>query len=196
MSPSSTNVSAVVAPAATARDTVGAVDKDARLAAMAPATPDLKGQRGFEYERDLVKKTAEFMKLRARKGQQRAWATLTNKNAFQPPSQKAKLLRRDELDLQEDDTAYDAAKNASFASVPQTVEVKLGDVVTSVRKVRKSAVGDFVMIPPTRSVIPLDDVMSRDLIIDEPWEHIYADDDDESRATTPTKASYADVLAK
>ncbi|KAJ7672729.1 hypothetical protein B0H17DRAFT_913495, partial [Mycena rosella] len=54
---------------------------------------------------------------------------------------------------------------------------------------------DFVVIPH-RSVIVLDDISTHELSIDEPWEHIYGSDEEESAATTPTKGpSYAAILA-
>lgn len=37
--------------------------------------------------------------------------------------------------------------------------------------------GDFEVIPPVRSVIALDDAAKvHDMDLDEPWEHIYAND--------------------
>ncbi|KAJ7069711.1 hypothetical protein C8F01DRAFT_1245898 [Mycena amicta] len=198
MSPS-TNVSTVL-PAAATPDKVAA-DKDARLVASVPGSPSLKDQRAYEHDRQRVMKAADLVKMRARKGQ-RGWAALakgelyisSRKNAFQPGSEKTKLLLPEDLVL-EDEIAYDAAKVASLGGVAPTsaqpVEVKLGDLVTTVRKPRKNTISDFVVIRP-HSVIPLDDITLHDLIIDEPWEHIYGIDDDESPATKAL--SYADIL--
>ncbi|KAF7314322.1 hypothetical protein MKEN_00904800 [Mycena kentingensis (nom. inval.)] len=205
MSPSTANASAVVPSVATP---VVTADKDARLAAPAPATsPVLKDLRAFEHDRQRVKKAAD--RAKTRKG--RGWSALakgeaylsSRKGASQPSSEKTKLLRADEVDPLEDDLAYDAARAkvprpAGHGAQPVAVEVKLADLVTlsGYRKTRKAPMGDFVVIP-ARSVIPLDDFdsVARELVIEEPWEHIYAlDDDDQSPATTPTKVSYADVL--
>lgn len=46
------------------------------------------------------------------------------------------------------------------------------------------------MVPHIRSVIVLDDAAIRDVPVDEPWEHIYGEDD------IPVKApTYATVLS-
>ncbi|CAA7264917.1 unnamed protein product [Cyclocybe aegerita] len=61
-------------------------------------------------------------------------------------------------------------------------------VVTSSRKPRKAKDDDFEFIPPVRSVIVLDDMAeTRDMDVDEPWEHV----DDDFDGTDASKASDA-----
>ncbi|KAF7298943.1 hypothetical protein MIND_00842400 [Mycena indigotica] len=200
MSPSTTTP--LAAPVAASTPVVA--DKDARSVVTVSAAPSVKDQRAYEHDRQRVKKAADLVKMRALKGQ-RGWAALakgdtytsSRKNAFQPGSEKTKLLRPEEVDLLEDEPVYHAAKVASFGGITpdptQPIQLKLGDLMTTFRKPRKATASDFVVIPP-RSVIPLDDMMPRDLIVEEPWEHIYGVDD-ESGANTTTKApSYAQVL--
>lgn len=58
----------------------------------------------------------------------------------------------------------------------QGVRVNLSDLVVQ-RKPHKRNVDGFEVIPPIRSVIALDDVGNvPDMDVDEPWEHIYAND--------------------
>jgi hypothetical protein len=38
--------------------------------------------------------------------------------------------------------------------------------------------GDFEFVPHVRPVIVLDDVMTPDVEVDEPWEHVYGNDDE------------------
>ncbi|KAJ3487966.1 hypothetical protein NLJ89_g11664 [Agrocybe chaxingu] len=68
-------------------------------------------------------------------------------------------------------------------------KVSLSDfVVTSSRKPRKAKDDDFEFIPPVRSVIVLDDMAeTRDMDVDEPWEHV----DDDFDGTDASKASDA-----
>jgi len=208
MSPSTINASAVVPSVAAATPVVA--DKDARLAVTAPTTTaSPKDLRAFEHDRQRVKKVAD--RTKTRKGR---WSALAKgemyisswKEAVQPKptSEKTKLFRAEELELLEDDVAYHVARAVAPARTcaqPLVVEVQLADLVT-LPKTHKRPVRDYVVIPH-HSVIPLDDFeLVRDLVIDEPWEHIYGvddeDEDDSSRATTPTNGkplSYADVLA-
>ncbi|KAJ7761489.1 hypothetical protein DFH07DRAFT_705715, partial [Mycena maculata] len=160
--------------------------------ASSPALPSLKDVRAFEHDRQRVKKAADLVKMRVRKGQGR-WATLakgelynsSRKNVAPLASEKEKRLRADEVDT------FDGALVESRGDldgvpsreVPQPSEVKLSDLVTVRHKPRKGAErvpdGDFVVIPPHRSVIVLDDITSHDLLVDEPWEHIYGAGDEE-----------------
>jgi len=67
------------------------------------------------------------------------------------------------------------------------------DIISFARpgKPRKSKAGDFEVIPKVRSVVVLDDRMNADLEIDDPWEHIDADDSDSGSSQ---KTSYAEVV--
>ena len=54
------------------------------------------------------------------------------------------------------------------------------------------AAGEFELVPGVPVVIALDDHIPEDAELDEPWEHISADELDEKRESPP---SYATVLA-
>jgi hypothetical protein len=204
-------------PATTPDNQVTAVtDKDALLAVSSPALPSLKDLRAFEHDRQRVKKAADLVKMRARKGQGR-WAALvkgelynsSRKSTAPVASEKQKRLRAEEMDALEGPLA-DSGRDVdgvAFSDASPPSEVKLADLITF-RKPRKglgmcicvlspspaerSTDGDFVVIPH-RSVIVLDDIVSRDLLVDEPWDLL---DPEDSTATTPTKGpSYADMLS-
>lgn len=57
---------------------------------------------------------------------------------------------------------------------------------------RLGAAGEFELVPAIPLVIALDDALAEDAELDEPWEHISADELDEKRAAPP---SYATVVA-
>jgi len=81
--------------------------------------------------------------------------------------------------------------------VHYTPEVKLAELVTT-KKPRKGKAGDFEVIPHVRHVIVLDDFTGHDLSIEEPWECIEgeSDEDSHSDASSSKAPSYAAVLAK
>ncbi|KAF7365198.1 hypothetical protein MVEN_00391400 [Mycena venus] len=190
-------------------------DKDALLAVSTPTLPSLKDVRAFEHDRQRVKKAADLVKMRARKGQGR-WSALakgelynsSRKSVAPVLSEKQRRLRAEEVDTLEGPLADNGCDvdGVTSCNPSQPSEVKLADLITF-RKPRK-AVGvyfcllsysperatdnDFVVIPQ-RSVIVLDDITSHDLLVDEPWDLL---DDEDSPSTTPTKAlSYAEILS-
>ncbi|KAJ7505304.1 hypothetical protein B0H11DRAFT_1677529, partial [Mycena galericulata] len=170
--------------------------------ASSPTLPSLKDLRAFEHDRQRVKKAADLVKMRARKGQGR-WSSLakgelyhsSRKNTTPLSSQKEKRLRADEVDVLDMSLPEGRGDLDGVPSrdVSQPSEVRLSDLVTFRSKPRKGPgmfiaswwariaervpEGDFVMIPAHRSVIVLDDITSHDLLVDEPWEHIYGTDD-------------------
>jgi len=181
---------------------VNAADKDTLLAASLPTLSSVKDVRAFEHDRQRVKKAADLVKMRARKSQGR-WASLakgelynsSRKNTSPSESEKQKRLRAEEVEAL-DGSLADSCDFSVVAprDASQPSEVKLSDLVTF-RKPRKGLDDDFVLIPH-RSVIVLDDFATHDLMVDEPWEHIYGSDEEESIATTPTKGpSYAAILS-
>ncbi|KAJ7134643.1 hypothetical protein C8R44DRAFT_870252 [Mycena epipterygia] len=202
MSSTPTSTVSPSSPAVTPDNKVNAAaDKDILLSASSPTLPSLKDLRAFEHDRQRVKKAADLVKMRARKGQGR-WASLAKgelynsarKSTPPPLSEKQKRLRAEEVDALEGslaaDSGYDLDGVASRVT-SQPSEVKLSDLVTF-RKPRKGLDGDFVVIPH-RSVIVLDDITSHDLLVDEPWEIL---SDEEDSAATPTKGlSYAAILS-
>ncbi|KAF9469552.1 hypothetical protein BDZ94DRAFT_1206141 [Collybia nuda] len=75
-------------------------------------------------------------------------------------------------------------------AISSRLEVPLSALVTT-RKPRKGREGDFEIIPYVRPVIALDDDMTHDVEVDEPWEHIYGDDDDQ----LDNEPSYATIAS-
>jgi len=188
-------------PAVTPDNKVNAAaDKDAQLAAPL-ALPNLKEMRAFEHDRQRVKRAAALEKMRARKGQGR-WVSLakgevynsSRRNAAPLSSEKEKQLRAEEVDALDGSLAESRGDLDGVPSrdVAQS-EVKLSDLITFRNKPRKGLDGDFVVVPGHRSVIVLDDIASHDILVDEPWEHIYGTDDEEP--ITTKGPSYADVLS-
>ncbi|KAJ6559174.1 hypothetical protein DFH09DRAFT_860206, partial [Mycena vulgaris] len=200
----SSTVSPSSSPAMTPNTKVNvAADKDTVLAASSPTLSSVKDLRAFEHDRQRVKKAADLVKMRARKGQGR-WASLakgelynSSRKSMTPVfSEKQKRLRAEEVDAL-DGSLADSCDLEGVASRDPALpsEVKLSDLVTF-RKPRKAlgtllvllswpqvakrvTDGDFVVIPH-RSVIVLDDFATHDLLVDEPWEHIYGSDEEES----------------
>ncbi|EIW63855.1 uncharacterized protein TRAVEDRAFT_41282 [Trametes versicolor FP-101664 SS1] len=72
-----------------------------------------------------------------------------------------------------------------------SLEVHLAQLVKPA-KARRSKAGEFELVPAIPLVIALDDALAEDAELDEPWEHISADELDEKRAAPP---SYATVVA-
>ncbi|RPD64731.1 hypothetical protein L227DRAFT_560544 [Lentinus tigrinus ALCF2SS1-6] len=82
-------------------------------------------------------------------------------------------------------------REAQARGVSEPVQVHLEQLVKPGRA-RKSKAGEFELVPGMPVVIALDDHMPDEAELDEPWEHISADELDEKRVEPP---SYATVLA-
>jgi hypothetical protein len=189
--------------------------KDSLLAS-SPSLSSPKDLRAYEHDRQRVKKAADLVKMRARKGQ--GWTSKLHDSKKDSgaglPSEKGKRLTDEEVDSLEGVIALGDSRGDlrdEVVSSDLRSEVKLADLVTS-RKSRKGqgmhfsffpyssvlnlrwgvAEGDFEVIPHIRSVIVLDDIVSQDLVIDEPWEHIYGNDEEDASAKG---LSYAKVLS-
>ncbi|TFK89859.1 hypothetical protein K466DRAFT_597441 [Polyporus arcularius HHB13444] len=80
-------------------------------------------------------------------------------------------------------------REAQARGLAEPVRVHLEQLVKP-SKTRKSKAGEFELVPGMPVVIALDDLDEAEL--DEPWEHISADELDEKRVEPP---SYATVLA-
>ncbi|KAI0658397.1 hypothetical protein C8Q70DRAFT_917642 [Cubamyces menziesii] len=76
-------------------------------------------------------------------------------------------------------------------SLERPLEVPLEELVKP-GKARRSKAGEFEIIPGMPVVIALDEHVVEDAELDEPWEHISADELDEKRVAPP---SYATVVA-
>ncbi|KAJ7784539.1 hypothetical protein B0H16DRAFT_1446739 [Mycena metata] len=203
----SSTTSATVSPAAapTPNKVATVADKDT-LVVSTPAPLSPKDERAFEHDRQRVKKAADLVKMRARKGQSR-WAALAKGELYNssrkitppPVSEKQKRLRADEVDAL-DGLLGDNGTDVDGVRVMRCFTAIGGETVGS-RNLPQVAQGlGYVRVTsssvPHRSVIVLDDIVSHELLVDEPWEHIYGSDEEESAATTPTKGrSYAEILA-
>jgi len=166
------------------------------LSASSPSLSSPKDLRAYEHDRQRVKKAADLVKMRARKGQ--GWTSKLHDSKKDSgaglPSEKGKRLTDEEVDSLEGVIALGDSRGDlrdEVVSSDLRSEVKLADLVTS-RKPRKGQEGDFEVIPHIRSVIVLDDIVSQDLVIDEPWEHIYGNDEEDASAKG---LSYAKVLS-
>ncbi|KAH9854341.1 hypothetical protein C2E23DRAFT_818259 [Lenzites betulinus] len=73
-----------------------------------------------------------------------------------------------------------------------SLEVQLAQFVKPAKVRRSKPAGEFEIVPSIPVVIALDDRLADDAELDEPWEHISADELDEKRAAPP---SYATVVA-
>ncbi|THH30231.1 hypothetical protein EUX98_g3943, partial [Antrodiella citrinella] len=115
------------------------------------------------------------------------------RSGFQPPSQGARpdweegWAEDDWLrEFIEDDEGKPGSKIVRSAS--GTLEVDLTEFLkpAKARKVKR-AVGDFEVLPSVRQVLVLDDRLDGELEVDEPWEHLSLDGEDEKTF------SYAEV---
>lgn len=178
-----------------------------------------------------MKKAEDLVKMRARKVQG-GWGRVypfTGRRGSGAARHQDTRVKEDEIDasaleaLSLSDNIGELHGRNVTKSTSVSAEVKLADLVTFRSKPRKglglgsrsrfsyrmstdvllAAEGDFEVVPHVRSVIVLDDAATRDIEVDEPWEHIYGEDNVNvnggaslSGSVTPTKApSYADVLS-
>jgi len=148
---------------------------------------DAKDRRTYEHIRQRVKKAADTVKMRAQK----------TKRSNSPRRLRFNARRQGGAVRLDEDDVFDAVlidsvnRGDAHTQLPPSsrVDVKLSDLVMT-RLPHKRNDSDFEVVPHIRSVIVLDDVGTRDVSVDEPWEHIYGEDD------LPVKApSYATVLS-
>ncbi|RDB19493.1 hypothetical protein Hypma_013456 [Hypsizygus marmoreus] len=166
-----------------------------------PILPNTKENRAWEHDRQRVRKAADFVKAKARKGQ----AGSMTQTKFCGPRKFDDKVVHDESEVEVLDAVDDVSPpvaDRSRVSRPTPTddgimplsarrsEVQLADLVTS-KKPRHGREVDFEVIPHIRSVIVLDDNIPPDLDFDEPWEHIYGVDDDQ----TTHEPSYAKIAA-
>ncbi|KAH9914638.1 uncharacterized protein BXZ73DRAFT_54876 [Epithele typhae] len=84
------------------------------------------------------------------------------------------------------------AQARSGRVAPAAEQLRLGAFPVKPAKARKTKAGEFELVPGMPVVIALDDHLAADAELDEPWEHISADELDEKRVLPP---SYATVVA-
>ncbi|KAI0713190.1 hypothetical protein C8T65DRAFT_645829 [Cerioporus squamosus] len=164
----------------------------------------LKAKRAYDRDRQRVKKRKE------RADREREWnaSSHSDPSADQGPTGrrtggKPKLVS-DAVDEKggerdvfpnspgvEEIIADIVEREAQARGVVEPVRVPLDQLVKP-SKVRKSRAGEFELVPGMPVVIALDDQIPGEAELDEPWEHISADELDEKRVEPP---SYATVLA-
>jgi len=162
-----------------------------RQGAISPTFSFSKDARAYEHDRQRVKKAAELVKMRMRKSQSKASKLhmLTT-----VPSEKTKRLNREDVDIPDLPLPTESKHLAHWVEPRLTEirnEVKLADLIVS-RKPRKSTEGDFEVVPHVRSVIVLDDSITPDIELDEPWEHVEGVKD--HQPTAPA-LSYAKIVS-
>jgi len=170
-------------------------DADSRLSL---SIGNLKDMRAYEHDRQRMMKAAELVKRKARKSL--AWSTVLQPKIHPSTtgiSGKHERLRVEDVDPL-DGLEYDAdvrrvphSLPGRLGGVPYKMELKLGDLVTA-RKPRKGSDGDFEVIPHVRSVIVLDDFIGLDPNVEEPWEYIRGQFEEDG--ITPA-LSYAEILS-
>jgi len=169
-------------------------DTDSRLSL---SMGNLKDIRAYEHDRQKAKKEAELVKRKARNSPRWPRPLYGSKiHSSSPPalSGKHERLKVEDLDSLEG-VEYDADVRRVPHSLPSRgvihkTEVKLTDLITP-RKPRKGNDGDFEVIPHVRSVIVIDDFVGLDPSVEEPWECIYGQCEEDGVRTR----SYADILS-
>ncbi|KAI0673905.1 hypothetical protein C8Q78DRAFT_1076858 [Trametes maxima] len=163
-----------------------------------------KAVRAYERDRQRARKTKERTERELEKQQQR------DQRAAAGPDARACRHCRDGSGKRAE---AGARESAVLAPVSPGVEEIIADVVERERAVRgtvnrplevhlaqlvkpsrarRSKAGEFEIIPGIPVVIALDEHIAEEAELDEPWEHISADELDEKRVAPP---SYATVVA-
>jgi len=147
-----------------------------------PSLADVKDRRAYEHGRQKVKKAADFVKMKTQKARvviDPSWPRV-------PSREKEKLVADEEVDS--DAVLVDDGRDIVISDVK--FDVKLADLIMT-RKPQRRNDSDFEVIPHLRSVIVLDDVATHDVSVDEPWEHIFGEDETVACVKAP---SYANIL--
>ncbi|OJT04571.1 hypothetical protein TRAPUB_4841 [Trametes pubescens] len=217
--PEPTPAPATTSPTADAEPAPEALTSPRPLSPLLHAENDgviFKAVRAYERDRQRSKKTKERTEReRERERQRAAAATGTTSPDGRPcrhcPSNSTSTSARRTglaLSLTSASTKEDASLAHGTPGSPLVEEI-IADVVereTRARgslevhlaqlvkpaKARRSKAGEFELVPAIPLVIALDDALADDAELDEPWEHISADELDEKRAAPP---SYATVVA-
>jgi hypothetical protein len=163
----------------------------------------LKDMRAYEVGRQRAKKAAELVKARERKEKGPAAV----RNTWRPWGDKSKPTLREsnkaswfggkevrglwDSDNEKQLEVEHAPTSLTVISKSDSVqgEVKLTDLVVS-KKPRKNKEADFEVIPLPRPVIVLDEFTMHDMDVDEPWEHVYSNEDEKGDAP-----SYAEIVS-
>jgi len=128
-----------------------------------------KDNVGLEHGRPRGKKITAMNtttgKSKQRKGQGRVH------ESFDP--KKDVGLDEEDMGVQSDRVEVEQGMDGTSPSALPRAQALLADLIVLPRKPRKGKDGDYEIIPHIPSVIALDDDVTPDLEVDEPWEHIY-----------------------
>lgn len=157
---------------------------------------DTKDVRSYEHDRQRVKHAIDFAKLRARLRRRRWWAKVEERDVgVSKPSRWALPAAETEeecvlfsLELNDEEPQGKHPRlEVPLAALLTTRKPRKGKGMcsfvtfangTDIHQLRYISEGDFEIIPYVRPVIALDDDIAPDIEVDEPWEHIYRDDDE------------------
>lgn len=175
----------------------------------APESPAvLKAVRAYEHDRHRAKKTAETERTRERKERKRSLGAPCHARPCRTAAHAhgrrsaARGVFKGGADLEEREDAllapvaceYEREERGAVDSetIPQRQDVReLGiHVLLKPARAHKHRADDFEVIPNVRSVIVLDDHISATPDVDEPWEHVTAEDAEKDSAP-----SYAQIVA-
>jgi len=167
----------------------------------------LKDTRAYELGRQRVKRAAELVKAKERK-ETTAGRNTRGPRGDKPKSSIARAAKKTSWfvgkevkgfwDNDNEKQLGEKQLEVEHPTTPLTVmsktdsfqgEVKLMDLVVS-RKPRKIKEADFEVVSLPRPVIVLDEFTAHDMDVDEPWEHVYAKEDDVDDAP-----SYAEIVS-
>ncbi|KAI0652628.1 hypothetical protein C8Q79DRAFT_923023 [Trametes meyenii] len=205
-------------PAATSPANADSTDAQPAAAPASPASPRptsplisaedsivSKAVRAYERDRQRAKKTKERAERELEKQQHR------DQRAAAPDGRACRQCRdgsgrRAEVGVERESAALALGspgveeiiadvverERAVRGTVDRPLEVHLAQLVKPSNRARRSKAGEFEIIPGIPVVIALDEHIAEEAELDEPWEHISADELDEKRVAPP---SYATVVA-
>ncbi|KZT01184.1 uncharacterized protein LAESUDRAFT_816090 [Laetiporus sulphureus 93-53] len=182
--------------------------RDSELAQPTAQGPALKDRRAYEHERQRAKKTVEVERARERK-QRKSVQRLASDGAClvcrtahtRRSGVKGGVWGVSEVEGQENAPLEPRDEQSGSLDIDDGViahvrgvrEVDLASLIKPA-KTRKPKAEDYEVIPNVRPVIALDDRASAVPEVDEPWEHISAEDEDGAPAG-PSGPSYAQIVA-
>jgi len=178
----------------------------------------LKAVRAYEHDRHRAKKTAETERTRERKERKRSLGAPCHARPCRTAAHghghghahahahgrrsAARGVFKGGADLEEREDAFLAPVACEYEreergavdseTIPQRQDVRELDIHVLLKPARahKHRADDFEVIPNVRSVIVLDDHISATPDVDEPWEHVTAEDVEKDSAP-----SYAQIVA-
>ncbi|OCH89741.1 hypothetical protein OBBRIDRAFT_651207 [Obba rivulosa] len=165
----------------------------------------LKAVRAFEHDRQRAKRVAETARARERKARRgstdkrRQHTARSAQSQGKSAGQKGNTRSWEADERMQQDLVLEASEESPrnpvleiSLAVPELVEVELSDLIKPGKAPKAKGTADFEVIPTVRQVIALEDGLPLDPEMDEPWEHISADDADDTLEPAP---SYARIVA-